>query len=96
MGFLVLHLSWRLLSKKVVVLYSRVLTAFAPWYQSVCLFSLKVGGVISRSRANDGDSVVATSTDDGYGFDTLRPDFWVGVADVWARLDPLSSMAVVQ
>jgi hypothetical protein len=49
MRFLVLHLSWRLLSDKLVILYSRVPTAFAPCYQRMCLFSLKVGGVIPEA-----------------------------------------------
>lgn len=34
----------------------------------------EVGVVLSRSRANRGDSEVGTSADVGYRFDSLRPD----------------------
>ena len=72
-------------------LYSCVSTAFSPTQQFMCMFCFKVGDVNFRSagRAKVTSWWPFVNVTLGYGFDSLRPGLWVGVADVQIGVDPL-------
>lgn len=78
----------------LVSVYFRVLTIFAVCYQRIFPVYIEGRWCLSFKPGERWYSVVA-STDVGYGFDSLRPDFWADVEDV-VRFDRVYSITVVE